>query len=179
MERFIISRSKQYQCKKALDGENAECTGENELKSLVNSTLSCNPIDTLFKSENEKSPMEEIAVKLAYIFYDAIMQYSFDDMQRADILLYAHQVQNPVKLELRVENMETYASLPAADRFFNQTLKKTKYLGKAIAGLSPEDMKKFSSQLDIILSGIDDYQGKKKLVTACLAYIRDKREEVA
>ena len=133
---------------------------------MVNSTLSHNPIDTLFKSENEKSPMEEIAVKLAYIFYDAIMQYSFDDMQRADILLYAHQVQNPVKLELRVENMETYASLPAADRFFNQTLKKTKYLGKAIAGLSPEDMKKFSSQLDIILSGIDDYQGKKKLVTA-------------
>ena len=66
-----------------------------------------------------------------------------------------------------------------ADKFFNQTLKKTKYLGKAIAGLSPEDMKKFSSQLDIILNGIDDYQGKKKLVTACLAYIKDKQEEVA
>ena len=107
------------------------------------------------------------------------MQYSFDDIQRADILLYAHQIQNPVKQELRVENLETYASLPAADKFFNQTLKKTKYLGKAIAGLSPEDMKKFSSQLDIILSGIDDYQGKKKLVTACLAYIKDKQEEVA
>lgn len=106
--------------------------------------------------------MEEIAVKLAYIFYDAIMQYSFDDMQRADILLYAHQVQNPVKLELRVENMETYASLPAADRFLIRHLK-TKYLGKAIAGLSPEDMKKFSSQLDIILSGIDDYQERKSL----------------
>ncbi|RHT19854.1 hypothetical protein DW807_17380 [Clostridium sp. AM32-2] len=164
---------------KVLDGEAAEGSGENELKSLVNNTLSCNPIDTLFKSENEKSPMEEIAVKLAYIFYDAIMRYSFDDMQRADILLYAHQVQNPVKSGLRIENLETYKSLPAADKFFNQTLKKTKYLGKAIAGLSPEDMKKFSSQLDIILNGIDDYQGKKKLVTACLAYIKDKQEEVA
>lgn len=164
---------------KALDGENAENTGENELKNLVSTVLSCNPVDALFEAEKEKSPMEEIAVKLAYIFYDAIMQYRFDDTQRADILLYAHQVQNPVKPELRVENLETYKSLPAADKFFNQTLKRTKYLGKAIAGLSPEDMKKFSSQLDIILSGIDDYQGKKKLVTACLAYIRDKQEEVA
>ena len=129
---------------KVLDGEAAEGSGENELKSLVNNTLSCNPIDTLFKSENEKSPMEEIAVKLAYIFYDAIMRYSFDDMQRADILLYAHQVQNPVN-RAENRNLETYKSLPAADKFFNQTLKKTKYLGKAIAGLSPEDMKKFSS----------------------------------
>lgn len=164
---------------KALDGENAEDTRENELKNQVNNSLSYNPIDTLFESEKEKSPMEEIAVKLAYIFYDAIMQYSFDDMQRADILLYAHQVRNSVKPELRVEKLETYKSLPAADKFFNQTLKKTKYLGKAIAGLSPEDMKKFSSQLDIILNGIVDYQGKKKLVTACLAFIRDKQEEVA
>lgn len=56
---------------KALDGENAESTAENELKNLVNITLSCNPMDVLFESEKEKSPMEEIAVKLAYIFYDA------------------------------------------------------------------------------------------------------------
>lgn len=73
---------------KALDGENAESTAENELKNLVNSTLSCNPMDVLFKAEKEKSPMEEIAVKLAYIFYDAIMQYSFDDIQRKVIYPY-------------------------------------------------------------------------------------------
>ncbi|WP_279128771.1 hypothetical protein [Helicobacter winghamensis] len=54
-----------------------------------------------------------------------------------------------------------------------------KILEDYINNLSPEDMKKFSSQLDIILNGIDDYQGKKKLVTACLAYIKDKQEEVA
>ena len=43
---------------------------------------------------------------------------------------------------MRVEKVETYATLPVAEKFFNSTITETKYLGKAISALSIEDMKK-------------------------------------
>ena len=123
--------------------------------------------------------MEEVATKLAKIVYDTLLAYKFDDRERGDILLYSSQVQNPIAPELRVRKVETFASLPAANRFFNCTLKQSKYLGKVLAQLSEEDLKVFGDQLDQILKNKSDYQSKKKLITACLSYIKDKQEEVA
>lgn len=151
---------------------------ESELQHLLKSELSLDPIDELIDAA-EKSPMEEVAIKLAHVLYEEILSFKYDACDRADILRYAHQVQNPVKPEMRVEKVETYATLPVAERFFNSTIVESKYLGKALSTLSLEDMKKFSNELDFILKGIKDAKSKRKLVTACLAYIRDKQEEVA
>ena len=47
----------------------------------------------------------------------AALSVSLKYKNRADILRYAHQVQNPVKPEMRVEKVETYATLPVAENF--------------------------------------------------------------
>lgn len=149
-----------------------------EVKYLLKSKLHSYPISNLI-DDKEKSPMEEIAVRLAEAFYETIIKYQYDEQDRADLLLYAQQVQNPIAPELRTGKLLTFASLPVAERFFHDTLRKCKFLGKALSMLSDDDLLKFKDELNIILAGTDDFQTKKNLVTACLSYIKDKQEEVA
>lgn len=155
---------------------NSDVSGK--LKYLINSKLSSDPINDLLV-DIKKSPMEEVAVKLAEAFYETIIKYQYDEQDRADLLLYAQQIQNPVAPEMRTEKLITFASLPVAERFFHDTLRKCKFLGKALSTLSDDDLLKFKDELDIILAGTDDFQAKKNLVTACLSYIKAKQEEVA
>lgn len=149
-----------------------------KLQYLVNSKLTSDPINDLLM-DTKKSPMEEIAVRLAEAFYETIIKYQYDEQDRADLLLYARQLQNPVSPEMRTGKLLTFSSLPVAERFFHDTLRKCKFLGKALSILSEDDLKKFKDELDIIMAGTDDFQTKKNLVTACLSYIKDKQEEVA
>lgn len=152
--------------------------GKTALQKLVDRELACDPISDLIDGK-EQSPMEEVAVKLAEAFYKTIIKYQYDEQDRADLLLYAQQLQNPVAPEMRTEKILTFASLPVAESFFHFTLRRCQFLGKALSMLSDDDLKKFSTELDIILAGTDDFQKKKNLVTACLSYIKDKQEEVA
>lgn len=152
--------------------------GKTALQKVVDEELARDPISNLI-DDKEKSPMEEIAVRLAKAFYETIVKYQYDEQDRADLLLYAQQLQNPVAPEMRTEKLITFASLPVAERFFHDTLRKCKFLGKALSMLSEDDLLKFKDELDIILAGTDDFQTKKNLVTACLSYIKDKQEEVA
>lgn len=152
--------------------------GKTALQKLVDRKLVCDPISDLIDGK-EQSPKEEIAVKLAEAFYETIIKYQYDEQDRADLLLYAQQVQKQATPEMRAEKLLTFASLPVAERFFHDTLRKCKFLGKALSILSEDDLKKFKDELDIILAETDEFQKKKNLVTACLSYIKDKQEEVA
>lgn len=148
------------------------------LRRILNARLSSDPINDMFE-DIKKTPMEEIAVRLAEAFYETIVKYQYNEQDRADLLLYAQQVQNPIAPEMRTGKLLTFASLPVAERFFHDTLRKCKFLGKALSTLSDDDLLKFKDELNIILAGTDDFQTKKNLVTACLSYIKDKQEEVA
>lgn len=150
------------------------------LSREIQRQLSYDPIGDRFAAESRESdPLETVAVKLAYIFYETITKYKYDEQDAEDILRYSHQVMDDNWDESLLGKKLTFSSLPVAERFFKQTIHDANFLGKALKKLTPEEMEKFGEQIDAILDGTDNYITRKKLLIACFAYIKEKREEVA